>query len=48
MNYPKHLVIAKFPNLTSASGPKQTFHFALRMSALGSKADMVWCSANVR
>jgi hypothetical protein len=31
----------------SASGPKQTFHFALPKSVLGGKADVAFCSANV-
>jgi hypothetical protein len=32
----------------SASGPKRTWASALPMSALGGKADIVCCSANVR
>src|SRR5262249_50934483 len=32
----------------SAFGPKRTCVGALQMSAFGGKADMVWCSANVR
>jgi hypothetical protein len=32
----------------SAIGPKRTFLFAPHMSAFGSKADMAYCSANVR
>jgi hypothetical protein len=31
----------------SAIGPKQTSVFALRMSALGGKADMTFCGAHV-
>ena len=32
----------------SASGTKRTFLFAPRMSAFGGKADMAFCTANVR
>jgi hypothetical protein len=32
----------------SAFGPKQTWPSALHMSALGGKADMAFCGANVR
>jgi len=32
----------------SAIGPKQTSASALHMSAFGGKADMAYCSANVR
>jgi hypothetical protein len=32
----------------STIGPKRTLAFASHMSALGGKADMTFCSANVR
>ena len=32
----------------SAIGTKRTSHFALHMSAIGGKADMAFCTANVR
>jgi hypothetical protein len=36
------------PTGLSAYGPKQTWMSALHMSAFGGKADMAFCSANVR
>jgi hypothetical protein len=32
----------------SAIGTKRTYRVALHMSAIGGKADMTFCSANVR
>ena len=35
------------PFLVSAIGTKRTFRVALHMSAIGTKADMAFCDANV-
>ena len=42
------LFLSAFANAMSAFGTKQTSASALQMSAFGGKADMPFCTANVR